>query len=168
MSKGYIYIFFSWLSFIFRKATFRSHEAILRLFRRCSEVVSGGKERAFREHGLALNSQSSEQDKLPTLAVPLQSEGSQPGTNTQRLTPVPVDERSDDVASNTQHSQSLIASSTPISVPEPSIPTDLSSEPAAPEQCPNIILTPIIPTEIKRYGRNVPVYASHICRIQPF
>ena len=166
MAKGYIRILISWLSLIFRKATRQLHKtflAILRLFRlgQC-EVVSGGKEKTatLREHRLALNNQSFNQSKLPaaeneTLPVPPKSEGFQLGTNTQLG---PVDEESNGVVFNTQDNQNLASS-----IPFPQ-PTGIlaESQPAAPEQYLDITLIPIIPTEINRYDRNVPVYARHI------
>jgi hypothetical protein len=153
MLKGYFRIFISWLSHIFRETTFRPYKTVLtvlRLFRRCE--VSGGKERTFREHGLALSSEPTvDQAKLTasvTLAVPLQKKRSvQPETDVQPP-------------------QNIIALSTTSYMPVPSIP--IPPQPAAPGQSFNISLIPIIPTEINRYGRKIPVYASHICRVPSF
>ncbi|OAX31110.1 hypothetical protein K503DRAFT_870764, partial [Rhizopogon vinicolor AM-OR11-026] len=162
MPKGYIRVFV-WLSHIFRKTAFRSYKvflAVIRLFRRC-EVVSSGKERVFRERGLALSSQPTDQTNLlppvfVTLAVPPQSEdpGSQPGTGVQLPTFQQVNEGSNGVAFNTECPQNIIASLTPSSMPEPNIPIQL--QPVAPGQF-VINLTPIIPTEVKRYSRNISV-----------
>ncbi|OJA08211.1 hypothetical protein AZE42_06851 [Rhizopogon vesiculosus] len=163
MPKGYIRVFV-WLSHIFRKTAFRSYKvflAVIRLFRRC-EVVSGGKERVFRERGLALSSQPTDQTNLPppvslTLAVPPQSEDpwSQPGTGVQPPTFQQVNEGSNCVAFDTKSPQNIIASLASSSMPEPNIPIQL--QPVASGQSIVINLTPIIPTEVKRYSRNIPV-----------
>ncbi|OJA11385.1 hypothetical protein AZE42_10280 [Rhizopogon vesiculosus] len=70
-----IRMFISWLNLIFRKTTFRSYKillAVLRLFR-CCQVVSNGKDRAFRERDLAALSSQPTEPETVTLAV--QSEG---------------------------------------------------------------------------------------------
>ena len=168
MSKKYIHIFISWLRYIFKTTTSRSHKAflaILRLFRRC-EVVGSAKERIFGENGLALSSRPLKQVKLPTsmaLAIPPQNEGFQPDTSPQLPPSGPADERSNGVDLDAQHQE--VTSPTPWSMPQPYIPADTQPQPVAPEQYPDIILTPITPSEVKRYDRIIPVYASHIDRV---
>ena len=169
MSRGYIRIFISWLRYIFKTTTSRSHKAflaILRLFRRC-EVVGSAKERIFGQNGLALSSQPLKQVKLPAsmaLAIPLQNEGFQPGTGSQLPPSGPADEGSNSVDLDAQHHQE-VTSPTLWSMPQPYIPADTQPQPVAPEQYPDIILTPITPSEVKRYDRIIPVYASHIDRV---
>jgi len=171
MSKKYIHIFISWLRYIFKTTTSRSHKAflaILRLFRRYEVVGSANaKERIFGENGLALSSQPLKQVKLPAsmaLAIPSQNEGSQSGTSPQLPPSGLADERSNGVDLDAQRHQE-VTSPTPWSMPQPYIPADTQPQPVAPEQYPDIILTPITPSEVKRYDRIIPVYASHIDRV---
>jgi hypothetical protein len=164
MPKRYIRMFISWLSLVFKKITFRSYKtflAVLRLFRHC-ELRSGGKERAFRERGLALSSQPTDPDKLSalmTLAVPLleappQSEGPQPVSSPQLPMPGPTDEGLNAMPSSADPPENLFASSIPTSMPEPSILADMPLQPAAPEPY-FVTLIPIIPMQIKRYERKI-------------
>ncbi|OJA21311.1 hypothetical protein AZE42_03882 [Rhizopogon vesiculosus] len=145
MQGGCIRMFISWLNLILRKTIFRSYKtllAVLRLFRRC-QVVSNGKERDFRDRGLvALSSQPTELNtsKIVTLAV--QSEDTEP-----------VDEGSNVTTFSAQPSQNLIASLISMPVPHnyPPLP-----QPATPGRS-AIRLIPIIPAEIQRYDRDVPI-----------
>ena len=177
MSQRYIRVLVAWLNLFFKKVIFRSQNTflvILRLFRRssCHEVASGGKERIFRDHGLALSTQPCQcNQEEPTsmvvsLAVPLQSGASQPGTSTQPLTSRAVDGRLNGEVSDTQHPHNSILSGR-YSMPEPSTISPQSAEPEQPEYS-DITLTPIVPTQIKRYDRNVTMYASHTFRVQLF
>lgn len=165
---GYIRIFISWVTLILRKATSQSYKTFLtvwKLFRR-RQVVSGEKERGFRECHLALSSQPTELTASVTLAVPLltlQSVASQPGRSDQLPTAEPIDESSNVEPANAPASQNLVASS--ISMPVPCIYPP-PPQPTTSEQSTN--LTPTIPTRIKRYDRNVTMYANHVYRLCPF
>ncbi|OAX33708.1 hypothetical protein K503DRAFT_775307 [Rhizopogon vinicolor AM-OR11-026] len=143
MSGGCIRMFISWLNLIFRKTTFRSYKillAVLRLFRYC-QVLSNGKDRAFRERDLvAMSSQPAELTTPATVTLAVQSEGAEP-----------VNEWSNVTTFSAQAPQNLIASS--ISMPLPCT-YPAPPQPATPGQL-DIDLTPIIPEEIKRYDRNI-------------
>ena len=156
MQGGCIRMFISWLNLILRKAIFRSYKtllAVLRLFRRC-QVVSNGKERDFRDRGLvALSSQPTELTTPATVTLAVQSEGAEP-----------VNEWSNVKTFSAQAPQNLIASS--ISMPLPCT-YPAPPQPATPGQL-DIDLTPIIPEEIKRYDRNIFMYANRVYRIWPF
>ncbi|KAJ8584358.1 hypothetical protein M405DRAFT_468041 [Rhizopogon salebrosus TDB-379] len=171
MPKRYIRMFISWLSLVFKKITFRSYKTFLdalRLFQHCE--LSGGKERAFRERGLALSSQPTDPDKLSasmTLAVPLleappQSEGLQPVSSLQLPMPGPTDEGLNAMPSSTDPPENLVASSIPTSMPEPSIPADMPPQPAAPESYFDVTLIPIIPMQIKRYERKISITDNYV------
>lgn len=167
MPGGYIRVFISWMTLILRKATSQSYKtflAVWKLFRR-RQVVSGEKERGFRECRLALSSQPTELTASVTLAVPpfpLQSVGSQPGRSDQLPTAEPV-ESSNVEPANAPASQSLIASSISMPVPCNYPPPPQST---TPEQPTNLI--PIIPTDIKRYDRNIIMHANYIYQLRPF
>ncbi|KAG0695218.1 hypothetical protein DFH29DRAFT_880177 [Suillus ampliporus] len=114
---------------------------LLRLFRLC-QVVIGGKERAFREPGLALSSQAPNQDNPISITlsvllfVPVQTQGS------------------NGVAPNTQSPQNSYVPWTPSSIPKPgttSVTTPLHH--VVPGQSFDITLIPIIPRQIKQYER---------------
>jgi hypothetical protein len=151
-----IRMFISWLNLILKKTIFRSYKtllAVLRLFRRC-QVVSNGKERAFRDRGLvALSSQPTELTPSKTMTLAVQSEDTEP-----------IDEGSNATTFSAQPSQNL--TTPPISMPVPcNYPPP--PQPVTPGQS-DIYLTPIIPAEIQRYDRNVPMYANHVYRIRLF
>ncbi|KAG2139272.1 hypothetical protein DEU56DRAFT_800495 [Suillus clintonianus] len=172
----YIRMFISWLRHIVKTITLRSYKnllsVILRLIQHCQSVVNG-KEGNFREApGLALSSQPAANQSEPTppvsLAVPLleaplqslHSQGSQPEMSLQNLqiaTPE-LHGGSNDAALNTNSppnsSAPLMSSSfLDLSITEVDITTPLLL--AAPAQAFDITLTPIVPRQVDRYGRNV-------------
>ncbi|KAG1866048.1 hypothetical protein F4604DRAFT_986971 [Suillus subluteus] len=139
MPGGYhIRMFVAWLRLSIRTTVFCSSKSLLafllRLIQRWQVFVSG-KERTFREPGLAFSSHPADQEKKThgTLAVPL-------------LKVPPQSEEQNPLASS---NQSLPTGPTP-SVP--SIPS--SPYPAAPGQSFDITPIPIMPRQIKRYERN--------------
>jgi hypothetical protein len=166
MLGGYIRILLSWLSLVVKKTcrSYKTFLAVLRLFKR------GRKQRTSRERGLALSSQPTELTPSVTLALPLlrapvQSGRPQAESNVQFPTPQPDGEGLNVATFNTQAPQNIVASSIPNSIPmpEPFIcppPPQLASLGQS-----NIILTRIIPKEIKRYDRKVPMYANHVYRV---
>jgi hypothetical protein len=166
MPGRYIRILVSWLSLVFKKTcrSYKTFLAVLRLFKRSR------KQRTFRECGLALSSQPTELTPsvtlaLPLLGAPVQSGRPQPESNAQFPTPQPDDEGSNVATFNTQAPQNIVASSISNSIPmsEPFIcpsPPQFASLGQS-----NIILTRIIPKEIKRYDRKVPMYANHVYRV---
>ncbi|KAG1838590.1 hypothetical protein DFJ58DRAFT_813820 [Suillus subalutaceus] len=137
LPRGYIRMFISWLRPIIRTTAFRTYTSILslllRVFRHCQAII-GGKERVFREPGLALSSQpapaNQKKSTSVTLAVPLfqppcMISMPEPSTTTSIVTP---------------------------------------SHPVAPGQSfDSITLTPSTPGQIKRYDR-IELYAHHIFR----
>ncbi|KAG1775716.1 hypothetical protein EV702DRAFT_1199206 [Suillus placidus] len=162
MPGGYhIRMFISCLRLSVRTTIFRSYSGLLnfllQLIRHCQAFV-GGKERAFREPGLAFSSHPADQEKKThrTLAVPL-------------LKAPPQSEGPNHLASNNQSLSipSVPSTSSYITMPEPSIHPTVAvttpPHPAAPGQLFDIALTPIIPGRIKRYERNQ-LYAKYICR----
>ncbi|KAG1775696.1 hypothetical protein EV702DRAFT_1007431 [Suillus placidus] len=149
--RGYIRMFISRLRLIIRTTAFRSYTSILsvllRVFRHCQAII-GGKERVFRESGLAFSSQpapvNQEKSASMTLAVPLFSE----------LPPRQSDGRNG-VASNIQ---SPLDSCAPCitAMPQPATTTNIATppHPMAPVQSfESITLIPAIPGKIKRYDR---------------
>ncbi|KAG1866060.1 hypothetical protein F4604DRAFT_1956841 [Suillus subluteus] len=127
LPRGYIRMFIPWLRPIIRTTAFRTYTSILslllRVFRHCQAII-GGKERVFREPGLALSSQpapiNQKKSTSVTLAVPLfqppcMISMPEPSTTTSIVTP---------------------------------------SHPVAPGQSfDSITLTPSTPGQIKRYDR---------------
>ncbi|KAG1839305.1 hypothetical protein DFJ58DRAFT_859591 [Suillus subalutaceus] len=139
MPGGYhIRTFIAWLRLSVRTTVFRSYTSLLAFLLRLIrsyQVFVGGKERTFREPGLAFSSHPADQEKKThgTLAVPL-------------LKAPPQSEWPNPLASN-----NLSLPTKPI----PSVPsTPSSSYPATPGQFFDITLTPIMPGQIKRYERN--------------
>ena len=147
MSQRYIRVLITWLNLFFKKVTFRSQNTflvILRLFRRSSyhEVASGGKERIFRDHGLTLSTQPYQcNQEMPTFVAVSLSVPLQSGASQPGTSTQPLTSRAVDGRLNGEVSD-----------------TEYS----------DITLTPIVPTQIKRYDRNVTMYASHTFRVQLF
>ncbi|KAG1767330.1 hypothetical protein EV702DRAFT_1013229 [Suillus placidus] len=180
MREGCIRIFISWLRLIIKTTAFRSYRSLLsillRLIRHCQSVVNG-KEGDFRERpGLALSSEPVANQPEPTppvsLAVsllqveaPLQTQGSQPGTNVRVPIPEPHEGTNIDVtAYDAQSPQNSVAPFTPIAMPEPSIPVVVAMPPppTTPGQAIDIFLTPIVPEpQIRRYDRHVPLDSEY-------
>ncbi|KAG1847628.1 hypothetical protein F4604DRAFT_1935869 [Suillus subluteus] len=178
MQKGCIHMFISWLRLIIKTTAFRSYRSLLsillRLMRHCQSVVNG-KEGDFRERsGLALSSQPVANQPEPTppvslavplLEAPLQTRGSQPGTNVQMPIAEPYEGMNINVSAyDTQSPQNPAAPSTPFSMPEPSIPAVVAVPPlpTTPGQTFDILLTPIVPeSQVRRYGRHVPVNSDY-------
>ncbi|KAG1815233.1 uncharacterized protein BJ212DRAFT_1481756 [Suillus subaureus] len=171
MRDGYIRMFISWLRLIIKRTAFRSYRRLLsillRVIRHCQSVVNG-KEGNFRERpSLALSSQPVANQPEPTpsvsLAVPLRV--SQPGTNVQMSISEPYEGTNINVSAyDTQSPRNPTAPSTPISMPEPSIPVVVAMPPSptAPGQTLNIFLTPIVPEpQVRRYERRVPVNSEY-------
>ncbi|KAG1844493.1 hypothetical protein F4604DRAFT_1821488 [Suillus subluteus] len=102
---------------------------------------------------------------VPLLEAPLQTRGSQPGTNVQMPIAEPYEGMNINVSAyDTQSPQNPAAPSTPFSMPEPSIPAVVAVPPlpTTPGQTFDILLTPIVPeSQVRRYGRHVPVYANY-------
>lgn len=116
MPGGYhIRMFISWLRLSVRTTVFRSYSSLLafllRLIRHC-QAFFGGKERTFRELGLAFSSHPADQEKktYETLAVPL-------------LKAPPQNLGPNSLASNNQSLPTSPVPLTPsyITMPEPSI-----------------------------------------------
>ncbi|KAG1821407.1 hypothetical protein EV424DRAFT_835078 [Suillus variegatus] len=149
MPGGYPIQMIDWLKLSVRTTVSRSYTNLLafllRLIRHC-QVFIGGRERTFREPGLAFSSHLADQDNKTheTLAVPLSKAS-------------PRNEGSNSLASNTQSLPTPSVQSTPsyIAMPEPSFHTTVAitmpPHTAAPGK---FTLTPIIPGQIKRYERN--------------
>ncbi|KAG2048579.1 hypothetical protein BDR06DRAFT_757383 [Suillus hirtellus] len=148
--RGYIRTFISWLRLVIRTIAFRSYTSILsilrRVFQHCQSIIDG-KERIFRDSGLAWSSQPAavNQEKYTsvTLAVPL-----------FELSP----RQSDGWNGVASDIQSPLDSRAPwiISMPEPSTTTSIAiiSHPVAPVQSfDSITLIPATPGQIKRYDR---------------
>jgi hypothetical protein len=176
----YTRMFISWLRRIIKTTAFWLYRSILlRLIRHYQSIVNG-KEEDFRERpgGLALSSElptTQPEPLLPvTLAVPLleaplqslDSQESQPGTNIQNFqipTPGPHALDSNDTAC---FLNSPVPSTRVPSLPEHRIleavgvATPLA--PATPDQTHDITLTPIVPQQVNRYGRNVRVYVNSV------
>ncbi|KAG2746039.1 hypothetical protein P692DRAFT_20807924 [Suillus brevipes Sb2] len=155
MPGGYhIRMFISWLRLSVRTIVFRSYSSLLafllRLIRHC-QAFFGGKERTFRELGLAFSSHPPDQEKktYETLAVPL-------------LKAPPQNLGPNSLASNNQSLPTSPVPLTPsyITMPEPSIlatgtvAMTTLPDPVASGQFFDITLIPIIPGQIKRYERN--------------
>ncbi|KAG2121819.1 hypothetical protein BD769DRAFT_1641370 [Suillus cothurnatus] len=171
MREGCIRMFISWLRPIIKTTAFRSYKRLLsillRVIRHCRSLVNE-KEGDFRERPtLALSSQPVANQPEPSLAVPLleapiQARGSHTGTNVQVPIPEPREETNISVSAyDTQSPQNPASSSTPISMPVPSIPMVIATPPPPPTKPGNtvdIILTPIVPEpQVKRYDRDVRV-----------
>ncbi|KAG1816398.1 uncharacterized protein BJ212DRAFT_1577075 [Suillus subaureus] len=150
LPRGYIRTLISWLRPIIRTTAFRSYTSILsfllQVFRRCQAIING-KERVFREPGLALSSQpapiNQKKSTSVTLAVPLFE---------------PPPRQSDGWNGVASNIQSPLDSCAPciISMPEPSTTSSIvtPSHPVAPIQSlDSITLTPTTPGQIKRYDR---------------
>jgi hypothetical protein len=151
-------MFISWLKHIIRTTAFRSYTNILsvlmRVFRHCQAMISG-KERALREPGLALSSQSApvDQGKLTSLTLAMPLFESSPQQSDGR----------NDTASNIQPPLDYYVPCI-ISMPEPSTTTDIAPppHPVVPVQSfDSITLIPATPGQIKRYDR-IELYAHHI------
>ncbi|KAG1737410.1 hypothetical protein EDB19DRAFT_956466 [Suillus lakei] len=175
----YSRMFISWLRHIVKITAFRSYRSLfsvlLPLIQYCQSVVNG-KEQGFQERtgGVALSSQPATNQPDPalpvTLAVPLleaplqslYSEGSQPGTNVQMPTPE-FHGWSNDAAFDADFPPHSSTPFMPSSMPEPSIPVVITMPPALapPDQTSDITLTPIVPQQVNRYGRNVRVKGKY-------
>ncbi|KAG1737409.1 hypothetical protein EDB19DRAFT_1829514 [Suillus lakei] len=176
ISRGkYVPTLISWLRHIVKTAVFRSYRSLLsvllRLIRYFQSVVNG-KEEDFRKRPSGLTSSSqpatNQPDPAPpvtlSLAVPLleappQSLSkleSQPGTNVQNFHPG-LDGGSNDSAFNTDFPPN---SSMPwMSSPAPELgisEVGVATSSTLPKDS-DITLTPIVPDQVNRYGRNVRV-----------
>lgn len=146
----------------------KTQSYLLRLIRHCQSVVNG-KEADFREHpgGLAPSSQPvTEQPKptspvtlaVPLLEAPLHDQGSPPGTNVNVQMPSPKFHGwLNDATFDADFPSHSFAPFMPSSIPGPSIPAVVTAPPtpAVPDQIFDIALTPMIPQQVNRYGRNV-------------
>ncbi|KAG1737408.1 hypothetical protein EDB19DRAFT_956041 [Suillus lakei] len=174
----YIHTLVCWLRHIIKAAAFRSYRSLLsvllQLFRHCQSVANG-KQEDFRErpNGVALSSSqplTNQPDPAPpvtlSLAVPLleaplqdlHSLGSEPGTTVQNLHSG-LHGRSNDAAFDADVPPNSSGPLMPSPVPELSISEgDVATPPAlaAPRHFDNT-LTPIVPDQVNRYGRNVRV-----------
>ncbi|KAG1718325.1 hypothetical protein EDB19DRAFT_938738 [Suillus lakei] len=175
----YSRMFISWLRRIIQTTAFRLYRSILsvllRLIRHCQSIVNG-KEEDFRERpgSLSLSSQPATNQPepappvtfslaVPLLEAPLQSQGSQPGTNVQNLHPG-LHGRSNDAAFDADFPPNSSVPLMPSPAPELSISeVDVATPPplAAPDQIVDITLTPIVPDQVNRYRRNVRVKEKH-------
>ncbi|KAG2338035.1 hypothetical protein BDR05DRAFT_969624 [Suillus weaverae] len=104
---------------------------------------------------------------VPLLQVeaPLQTQGSQPGTNVRVPIPEPHEGTNIGVtAYDAQSPQNSVAPFTPIAMPDPSIPVVVAMPPppTTPGQAIDIFLTPIVPEpQIRRYDRHVPLDSEY-------
>lgn len=167
-------MFFSWLRHIVKTTAFRLYTYLLRLIRHCQSVVNGRKE-DFQERpdGLALSTQPvTEQLKptppvsltlaVPLLEAPLHDQRSPPGTSVNVQMPTPKFHGwSNDSAFDADFPPHSFAPFMPSSIPGPSISMVVTTPPApaVPDQ---IFLTPIVPQQVNRYGKNVRVYVNYV------
>jgi hypothetical protein len=165
-------MFFSWLRHIVRITAFRFYRYLLPLIRYCQSVLNGRKE-DFQERsgGLALSSQPvTEQPKttppvsltlaVPLLEAPIHDQGSPLGKNVNVQMPTPEFRGwSNDAAFDADFPSHSFGPFMPSSIPGPSISVVVTTPlaPAVPDQ---IFLTPIVPQQVNRYGRNVRVYVN--------